>query len=898
MTKAEQLSKVYDPSSVEGKWYQHWLDKDHFHAQVNPENEPYTIVIPPPNVTGSLTIGHVLNCTIQDILIRRARMQGKEACWIPGTDHASIATEVKVEQMLAEKGISKKEIGREEFLKYAWNWKEEYGSLIIEQLKRLGCSCDWKRERFTMDDGYYRAVISAFVQLYEKGLIYRGHRLVNWDPATQSAISNEEVEYREVQGHLWYFRYPIKDSDEYVVVATTRPETMLGDSAVAINPNDKRFSHLKGKTIILPLVGREIPVIEDNFVDPEFGAGCVKVTPAHDPNDFEMGKKHDLEIINIFHPDGILNDNVPEQFRGVDRFEARKRVVTCFEEENLLEKIEDYTTNIGYSERGGVPIEPYLSEQWFMKMEDLVKPALEAVRKGEIKFYPDHWVKTYEHWMTNIRDWCISRQLWWGHRIPVWYCRGNDMDQCQMDCRKPIVSVDLPTECPACGSKDLVQDTDVLDTWASSWLWPMAVHSWPEESGELDYFHPTDDLVTGPDIIFFWVARMIMASEEFKGEIPFRNVYFTGMVRDLQGRKMSKSLGNSPDPLKLIDSYGADAVRFGMMLIAPQGQDILFSDERMEVGRNFMNKLWNASRFVLMSSGETTAVSINDLERDRLDTSDRWILSRLNRAISHIDKLFTDYRFNDIAKKIYDFTWSDFCDWYVEIIKSRFYGDDDLRRQTAISVAIHVLKSVVKLLHPYAPFITEELWQKFETAAPDLKEGCDLIMAPWPLSDSRWLDEIAEKELSSLQKLVTGVRTIRSEMGVSPASKADVIIRTTDGQAKFIALHHNIISDLARVENLNYGSDLKRPPHSAAIVVEKMELFIPLEGLIDLDKERHRLSNEIDRLQHRQSKILAKLQNDNFMKKAPNEVVKNEKKKLSDMTSTLEKLQQNYEMLQ
>ena len=577
MTKAEQLSKVFDPSSVEGKWYQHWLDKDHFHAQVNSEKEPYTIVIPPPNVTGSLTIGHVLNCTIQDILIRRARMQGKEACWIPGTDHASIATEVKVEQMLAEKGISKKEIGREEFLKYAWNWKEEYGSLIIEQLKRLGCSCDWKRERFTMDDGYYRAVISAFVQLYEKGLIYRGHRLVNWDPATQSAISNEEVEHREVQGHLWYFRYPIKDSDEYVVVATTRPETMLGDSAVAINPNDKRFSHLKGKTIILPLVGREIPVIEDNYVDPEFGTGCVKVTPAHDPNDFEMGKKHDLEMINIFHPDGILNDNVPEQFRGVDRFEARKRVVTCFEEENLLEKIEDYTTNIGYSERGGVPIEPYLSEQWFMKMEDLVKPALEAVRKGEIKFYPDHWVKTYEHWMTNIRDWCISRQLWWGHRIPVWYCRGNDMDQCQMDRRKPIVSVDLPPECPACGSKDLVQDADVLDTWASSWLWPMAVHSWPEESGELDYFHPTDDLVTGPDIIFFWVARMIMASEEFKGEIPFRNVYFTGMVRDLKGRKMSKSLGNSPDPLKLIDSYGADAVRFGMMLIAPQGQDILLS---------------------------------------------------------------------------------------------------------------------------------------------------------------------------------------------------------------------------------------------------------------------------------------------------------------------------------
>jgi len=897
MTKSDQLSKVYDPSSVEGKWYQYWLEKGHFHAQVNPEKEPYTIVIPPPNVTGSLTIGHVLNNTIQDILIRRARMQGKEACWVPGMDHASIATEVKVEKMLAEKGISKKVIGREAFLKNAWEWKEEYGSLIIEQLQRLGCSCDWDRERFTMDDGYYRAVITAFVKLYEKGLIYRGHRLVNWDPATQSAISDEEVEHREVQGHLWYFRYPIKDSDEFVVVATTRPETMLGDTAVAINPKDKRFAHLKGKTIILPLAGREISVITDDFVDPEFGTGCVKVTPAHDPNDFVIGKKHNLKMINILYPDGILNDNVPEEFRRLDRFEARKRVVARFKEENLLEKIEDYITNIGYSQRGGVPIEPYLSDQWFMKMKDLAKPAMDAVRNGEIKFYPNHWVKTYEHWMTNIRDWCISRQLWWGHRIPVWYCRGNEMGESQPGCKEPIVSVDPPEECPCCGSKELVQDPDVLDTWASSWLWPLAVHTWPEESEELAYFHPTDDLVTGPDIIFFWVARMIMASKEFKGEIPFRNVYFTGMVRDMLGRKMSKSLGNSPDPLQLMDTYGADAVRFGIMLIAPQGQDILFSNERMEVGRNFMNKLWNASRFVLMSAGETDAVPLDGLESDRLETEDRWILSRLNRTISDVDRLFTAYRFNDIAKRIYDFTWSDFCDWYVEIIKSRLYGDNSQRKQTAISAAIQVLKSVVKMLHPFAPFITEELWQKFETVAPTLQERCDIIVAPWPLYDGRWLDENAEEELSSLQRLVTGVRTIRSEMGVSPARKADVLIRTSDSEAEFIASHQNIIRELAKVGNLNYGADLERPPHSATVVVEKMELFVPLEGLIDLDKERKRLSSEIEGLQLRLDKIEAKLNNDNFVNKAPAEVVEREKKKLLDMSSILKKLQQNYEML-
>ncbi|MFQ6608372.1 MAG: valine--tRNA ligase [Fidelibacterota bacterium] len=897
MTNTDLLSKVYNPSVVEEKWYQHWLERDHFHAEVNTDREPYTIVIPPPNVTGSLTIGHVLNNTIQDILIRRARMQGKEACWIPGTDHASIATEVKVEKMLAVQGLTKKEIGREKFLEHAWKWKEEYGSLITEQLKRLGCSCDWVRERFTMDKGYYRAVITAFVRLYEKGLIYRGYRLVNWDPATQSAISDEEVEHREVKGHLWYIRYPIKNSDEFVVVATTRPETMLGDTAVAINPTDKRYTHLRGKVIVLPLVGRELSVIFDDYVDPEFGTGCVKVTPAHDPNDFTMGKKHHLEMMNILNGDGTLNDKVPREFQGLDRFVARGKVITRLKEEDLLERVESYTTNIGYSQRGSVPIEPYLSEQWFMKMSTLAAPALTAVLEGEIKFYPDHWIKTYEHWMSHIQDWCISRQLWWGHRIPVWYCRNGDERVRQPDCRKPIVSIDPPEKCPVCGSGNLIQDPDVLDTWASSWLWPLAVHSWPEDSADLDYFHPTNDLVTGPDIIFFWVARMIMSSLEFKGEIPFRNVYFTGMVRDVQGRKMSKSLGNSPDPLLLMDTYGADAVRFGLMLIAPQGQDIIFSDERIEVGRNFMNKLWNASRFVLMSAHGTDALMLDELSRDRLEIADRWILSRLNRTISHVDRLFAAYRFNDIAKRIYDFTWSDFCDWYVEIIKSRLYAQDDLRKQIAFSVAVYVLKTIVKLLHPFAPFITEELWQKFEAVSPALKEGNDLIVSSWPRLDDIWLDEDAEEELSNIQKLVSGIRTIRSELGVAPASKANVLIRTSDGEAKFIASHQNIIRNLAKVENLVFGTDLDRPPHSATVVVGQMELFIPLEGLIDLDKERQRLSREIEGLQIRLDKVKAKLKNENFVNKAPAMVVEKEKKKLSDMSSILKKLQQNYEML-
>ena len=896
MSSDDKISKVYDPSLVEKEWYEHWLDRGYFHAEVNSDRSPYTVVIPPPNVTGSLTIGHVLNNTIQDVLVRRARMQGCETCWIPGTDHASIATETKVTKMLAEKGTDKHKIGRKEFLKYAWDWKNEYGSLIIQQLKRLGCSCDWERERFTMDDGYYRAVIAAFVKLYEKGLIYRGKRLVNWCPATKSAISNEEVIYREVQGKLWYLKYPLSGSDDSVTVATTRPETMLGDTAVAVHPGDKRFKSFVGKSVMLPLADREIPIIADDFVDPEFGTGCVKVTPAHDSNDFQIGKRHDLDFINILNPDGSLNESVPEQFRELDRFDARDKVVDALTKSGALEKTEDYTTSVGYSERGDVPIEPYLSEQWFMSMEKLAKPALEVVREGHITFYPSHWLKTYEHWMTNIQDWCISRQLWWGHRIPVWYCRGNDIGKCELDCKDPIVSADEPESCPVCGSTDLVQDPDVLDTWASSWLWPMGVHNWPEETPDLDYFHPTNDLVTGPDIIFFWVARMIISSLEFKGEIPFKNVYFTGMVRDMQGRKMSKSLGNSPDPLKLIEKYGADAVRYGIMLIAPQGQDILFSDERMEIGRNFMNKLWNVSRFLDMAGSDIDAEPVDELERDHLDISDKWILSRLNRTITGVDESFDAYRFNETAKKIYDFTWSDFCDWYVEVIKSRLYGNNVDQKKTAFSVANRVMKGILKMLHPFAPFITEEIWSRSEPSEETGENQTDIIVSSWPVSDDKWIDEKAEGNFVEIQEVITGVRTVRAEMNVPPGMRADLLIRSDNGQS--LKLNEQLIRDLAKVDDLTIEPDVERPDKSATVVVGKKELFIPLGDLIDVKTEKKRLTEKIASLDGRLSSVAAKLNNQDFVSRAPKEVVDRERKKLGDMKENLAKLKKNYTYLE
>ncbi|HBN45302.1 MAG TPA: valine--tRNA ligase [Candidatus Marinimicrobia bacterium] len=874
-----QLEKVYNPAKIEDKWYQHWLDNNYFHAEVNPDKTPYTIVIPPPNVTGMLTMGHVLNNTIQDILIRKARMEGKEACWIPGTDHASIATEGKVVKMLKEQGIDKSTLTRAEFLEHAWKWKEEYGGIIIQQLKKLGCSCDWERERFTMDAGYSRAVLAAFVKLYEKGLIYRGYRLVNWCPVSKSAISDEEVIHQEVNGHLWYFKYPIKDSDEFMVVATTRPETMLGDTAVAVHPKDERFAHLVGKTIILPLVGRELLVIADDYVDPEFGTGCVKVTPAHDPNDFAMGERHNLEFINVMNDDASLNENAPEAYQNLSREDARKAVVKDLDSQGFLEKTEEYVNKVGYSERGNVPIEFYMSEQWFMKMNELSKPALQAVKDGKIKFHPEHWTKTYDHWMDNIKDWCISRQLWWGHQIPVWY--HND------DPEKLHVSVDGPED-----PENWTQDPDVLDTWASSWLWPIAVHDWPDESEELNYFYPTDALVTGPDIIFFWVARMIITGYEFMGDLPFKDVYFTSILRDETGRKFSKSLGNSPDPFDLFEEYGTDAVRFGIMLMATQGLDVLFSSTRLEVGRNFMNKLWNASRFVMMNLEDGNIPDI-DIENEELDLPELWIMSRLQTAINDYNRQLVRFHFNEAAKVLYDFTWSDFCDWYIEIAKTRFNGSDEHRADVSRAVAVHVLRTIYKILHPYAPFITEELWAHVKEKADP-----DIIISPWPETDESFLNKRTEQDMSLLQEIVSGIRTVRSRMNVPPAKKSELVAKCDTKMASFLQQYEKIIATLSRTTSVTAGSSQAKPEQSATVVIGDNELYIPLGGLIDLEEEKARLQKRANEINGHLAGISKKLSNEQFISRAPEEVVAREKEKQNDMSAELEKVNTNLEMLQ
>ena len=873
------LEKTYNPANVEDKWYGHWLEKNYFHADPNSDKEPYTIVIPPPNVTGMLTVGHVLNNTIQDILIRKARMEGKEACWVPGTDHASIATETKVVAMLKEKGIKKSELSREEFLEYAWEWKEKYGGIIIRQLKKLGCSCDWERERFTMDEGYTKSVLSAFVQLYEKGFIYKGYRLVNWCPVSKSAISDEEVIHQEVNGNLWHFRYPIIGSDEYLVVATTRPETMLGDTAVAIHPNDERFQHLIGKTVTLPLVGREIPIISDDYVDPEFGTGCVKVTPAHDPNDFAMGERHDLEFINIMNDDASLNSNVPNKYVGLSREDARKAVVNDLKSKGLLEKTEDYTNKVGYSERGHVPIESYMSEQWFMKMSDLAKPALDAVNNGEIKFHPDHWKKTYNHWMENIKDWCISRQLWWGHQIPVWI---HKEDSTQIH-----VSVDGPND-----PENWDRDPDVLDTWASSWLWPMGVHSWPEGGNDLNKFYPTDVVVTGPDIIFFWVARMIMTGYEFMDDLPFKDVYFTSILRDETGRKLSKSLGNSPDPFDLFDEYGTDAVRFGIMLMAPQGLDVLFSKDRLEIGRNFMNKLWNACRFIQMNIPENWNNEL-DIDSAELDLSDKWILSRLSKTIDDYNRQLDRFHFNEAAKVLYEFTWNDFCDWYVEIAKTRFYGNDEGKADIARTVSLKCIRTVLALLHPYSPFITEDLWSHFKAA-----NALDLIVDQWPERDFKSLNDNAEKQMVLLQEVVTAIRSIRSRMNVPPSKFPDLVVRCDDDQASFLENHRELLKSLARIGEMTLGESIEKPGQSATAVVGGMEMYILLEGLVDLNQEKSRMGKRIGEINRLITGINGKLSNENFINRAPEHVVAKERTNLDRLTEELDKVTANLEMLQ
>jgi valyl-tRNA synthetase len=873
--KFSEIPKAYDPSVVEDKWYSYWLENGLFRSEIDKNKKPYTIVIPPPNITGSLTMGHILNNAIQDILIRTKRMQGFNACWVPGTDHASIATEARVVAFLRDKGIDKREIGREEYLKYCWEWKEKYGGIIIQQLKKLGVSCDWQRERFTMDDHYYKRVIETFVDLYKEEKIYRGYRMVNWDPASRSAISDEEVIYRTVNGKLWYLKYPVIGTDDYIVVATTRPETMLGDTGVAVNPDDERFKKFIGKKVLLPIVNREIPVFADAYVDMEFGTGAVKVTPAHDINDYEMGRRHNLEVINIFNEDATTNENVPEDLKGMDRFEVRKKVVEKFEKLGLLAKTEDYQTSIGYSERGGVPIEPYLSEQWFMKMDDLATPALKVVLDEKIKFYPGHWVKTYAHWMSNIKDWCISRQLWWGHRIPVWYCIGDEA--CKLECKQPIVSVVPPDKCPHCGSKNLRQDEDVLDTWASSWLWAYDVFKTEEEQ---KYYYPTDTLVTAPDIIFFWVARMIMAGLHFKNDIPFKDVYFTSVIRDVQGRKMSKSLGNSPDPLEVIKDYGADALRFTVIYLAPLGQDVLFSTDKCELGRNFANKIWNAGRFLLMNREN---INVDEsLINDHIDFSDEWISSRFHQTLKQIDDAMTNFEINNSSKIIYTYVWNDFCDWYIELMKNRLYSGGEEIKSAVLTRAFRNFEDLLKIVHPFMPFITEELWQLIGAR----KNGKSISVSGYPMFDQSKINPPAEMEMEFVQDVITALRNIRGEMNIPPSKQINVFIKSSQ-----VVKHQlDYIKKLAKVDDIKIDINISKPKASVSSVVKETEIYVPLEGLIDLDVERTRIQKEIDRISGALTGIEKKLSNEKFVKNAAAEVVEKERVKKKDWEQSLEKL--------
>jgi len=858
------IPKAYNPRDVEDKWYKYWYDHNLYHSEVDETKTPYTIVIPPPNITGILHIGHILNNTLQDIYIRYKRMKGFNACWVPGIDHASIATEAKVVAMLKERNITKDKISREEFLRYCYEWKEKYGGIIFQQLRKLGVSCDWQRERFTMDDHYYRKVIEAFVRLYKEGYIYRGYRMVNWDPASKSAISDEEVFYKEVKGKLWYLKYPLKESNEFIIVATTRPETMLGDTGVAVNPADERYKHLIGKKIILPIVGREIPIFADEYVDMTFGTGAVKVTPAHDVNDYDMGLRHNLDIINIFNEDATTNGNVPAEFQGLDRYEARKKVIDRFIELGLLHKEEDYITKVGYSQRGNVPIEPYLSEQWFMRMKELAEPALRVVLEGKIKFHPEHWIKTYEHWMTNIKDWCISRQLWWGHRIPVWYHKETGEIYCEVNPPKDI--------------ENWRQDDDVLDTWASSWLWAQDVFT---NERDQKYYYPTDLLVTAPDIIFFWVARMIIAGMHFMNEIPFKDVYFTSTVRDTQGRKMSKSLGNSPDPLDLINEYGADALRFTMTYISPLGQDVYFSNEMVEIGRNFANKIWNAGRFLLMNA-QNIKIDLS-LKDKHIDFTDRWIYSRFHKTIKEFTNAIDNFEVNSATKIIYSYVWNDFCDWYVELSKFRLYHGSDEEKSAVLTRAILLYEEMLKLVHPFMPFITEEIWQMLD----ERKAGESISITSFPEFNEKMIDEEAEKEIEFIQNIVTAIRNIRGEMNIPPAKQINVYLKTD----KITEEQSNYIKSLVKIENLIIDSQIQKPKASASAVVKGCDIFVPLEGLIDINVERHRIQKEIARLSSSLESVKKKLSNESFVTKAPADVIEREKNKLNDWQKALEKLQ-------
>ena len=859
MEDANNIAKTYDPSSFEERIYNTWVEKKYFHAKVNKDKKPFTIVIPPPNVTGQLHMGHALDETIQDILIRYKRMKGFEALWVPGTDHAGIATQIKVEENLrVNEGLTRYDLGREKFLERVWDWKNQYGGRIINQLKKIGSSCDWDRERFTMDEGCSKAVKEVFVNLYNKNLIYQGSRIINWCPHCITALSDAEVEHKEQAGHFWHIKYPIKDSDGFVVIATTRPETLLGDVAVAVNPDDERYKDLVGKKLILPLVGREIPVIADEYVDKEFGTGCVKITPAHDPNDFEVGLRHNLEQIKVMNDDATIN-HYGGKYEGMDRYDARKAIVKDLEDLGLLVKVEDHTHNVGECYRCSTTVEPIISKQWFVKMKPLAQPAIDAVKNGDTKFVPEHFEKVYFHWLENIRDWCISRQLWWGHRIPAFYCD---------DCDEMIVTKDESAICPKCG-KEMRQDPDTLDTWFSSALWPFSTLGWPEKTEELEYFYPTSVLVTGYDIIPFWVMRMMFSAIEHTGQVPFDHVFIHGLVRDSQGRKMSKSLGNGIDPLEIVSKYGADALRFTLATGNAPGNDMRFYIERVEASRNFANKIWNASRFTLMNLD----ISENKLpDFDELQIEDKWILSKYNEVVKSVTENLDNFELGVAVSKLYDFIWDNFCDWYIELVKPRLFDKENPTGKSAQYVLTYVLSNTMKLLHPFMPFITEEIWQHLP------HDGESIMISDYPEYNSSLVFEDEEKAMELIMSSITAIRNRRAEMNVPPSKKAKVIIVTdkSDIFTKGAIFFEKLAS---ASETVVQGDKTDISANAVNIVVPSAEIFLPLDDLVDKEKELERLNAEKKKLEGEIKRVEGKLNNPGFVAKAPQKVVDEEKAK-------------------
>lgn len=878
----KELEKTYNPKEMEEKLYEKWCEHKYFHAEVDRSKKPFTTVMPPPNVTGKLHMGHAFDNTLQDILIRYKRMQGYNALWIPGTDHAAISTEVKVTNQLKEEGIDKRELGREGFLKRAWEWKEEYAGTIVNQLKKLGVSCDWDRERFTMDEGCSKAVEEVFIKLYNKGYIYKGSRIINWCPQCKTSISDAEVDHEEQAGHFWHIKYPIVGTDQFLEIATTRPETMLGDAAIAVHPDDKRYADIVGKSVLLPLMNKEIPIVADSYVEQDFGTGAVKITPAHDPNDFEVGKRHNLPEINIMNDDATINEN-GGKYAGMDRYEARTAVVADLEEQGYLVKIVEHTHNVGTHERCQVTVEPLIKQQWFVKMDELVKPAIAALKEGDLKFVPERFDKVYLNWLENLKDWCISRQIWWGHRIPAYYCD---------KCGEIVVSKEVPTTCPHCGGSHLTQDEDTLDTWFSSALWPFSTLGWPEKTEDLDYFYPTDVLVTGYDIILFWVIRMVFSGYEQTGKCPFHTVLMHGLIRDSQGRKMSKSLGNGIDPLEVIERYGADALRLTLVTGNAAGNDMRFYEERVEANRNFANKVWNASRFILMNvEGKT----VREPQLSELDIADRWILSKANRLIKDVTENMDKFDLGIAVQKVYDFIWDEFCDWYIEIAKYRIYhGEED---EVAANSALWTLKTVLsrglKLLHPFIPFVTEEIYSAL------VPEEESLMMSDWPVYEEKWVAETEESVVEHMKDIIRGVRNVRAEMNVVPSRKAKVYVVCKDEELckGFVQISDCVKSLMSAPELIINQEKGNIAEDAVSIVVPDATVYVPMEELVDAAQELERLQKEEARLNQELSRVTGMLKNEKFMSKAPESKVKEEREKLETYTQMMAQVKERIEGL-